>query len=53
MKIDPFPDVPRYDTMPPGWRELRGATTAPSGYVWIWNGKPIFSKEYRHGLLKI
>ena len=48
-----FPDVPRYDTMPPGWKEIRGATTAPSGYVWIYNGKSIFTKEYRHALLKI
>jgi hypothetical protein len=48
-----FPDVPRYDAMPPGWKEIRGATTAPSGYVWIWNGKSIFSKEYRHALLKV
>jgi hypothetical protein len=35
-----------------GWKEIRGATTAPSGYVWIYNGKSIFSKEYRHALLK-
>ena len=48
-----FLDVPRYDTMPPGWKEIRGATTAPSGYVWIYNGKSIFTKEYRHALLKI
>ena len=34
--------------MPSGWKKIRGATTAPSGYVWIWNGKPIFSKDYRH-----
>ena len=48
-----FPDVPRYDSLPPGWKELRGAATAPSGYVWIWNGKSIFSDEYRHALLRI
>jgi hypothetical protein len=48
-----FPEVPRYYTMPPGWKEIRGATTAPSGYVWIYNGKSIFSKEYQHALLKI
>jgi len=38
--------------MPEGWKEIRGATTAPSGYVWINNRKSIFSKEYRHALLK-
>ena len=48
-----FPDVPRYDTMPQGWKEIRVATTAPSGYVWIYNGKSIFGKEYRHALLKV
>jgi hypothetical protein len=48
-----FHDVPRYDEMPPGWKEIRGATTAPNGYVWIWNCKSIFSKEFRHALLKV
>ena len=48
-----FPDVPIYDTMPDGWVEIRGATTAPNGYVWINNRKSIFSDEYRHALLRI
>jgi len=48
-----FQDVPIYETMPTGWKKLRGATTAPNGYVWIWNGKSVFTKEYRHALLKI
>jgi hypothetical protein len=48
-----FPDVPIYDTMPDGWVEIRGATTAPNGYVWINNRKSIFTKEYRHALLRI
>ena len=48
-----FPDVPRYDTMPSGWKEIRGATTAPNGYVWINNRKSVFSEEYRHALLKV
>ena len=39
--------------MPDGWREVKGALTAPIGYVWIWNGKSIFSDEYRHALLKV
>jgi hypothetical protein len=48
-----FPDVPRYDEMPDGWRVLHGAMTAPNGYIWIWNGKSVFTKEYRHALLKL
>ena len=41
------------DSMPEGWKEINGATTAPNGYKWIFNGKSIFSKEYEHALLKI
>lgn len=48
-----FPDVPIYETMPDGWGEIRGATTAPNGYVWINNRKSIFNNEYRHALLRI
>ena len=48
-----FPNVQRYDEMPDGWREVKGALTAPIGYVWIWNSKSIFTKEYRHALLKV
>jgi len=48
-----LPDVPRYDEMPEGWKKVQGATTAPNGYVWIWNCKSIFSKEFRHALLKV
>ena len=45
--------VPVYDSMPDGWKEIRGAQTAPNGYVWIWNRKSIFSPEYRQALLKV
>ena len=38
--------------MPDGWKEINGAMTAPNGYVWIFNGKSVFSKEYEHALLK-
>jgi hypothetical protein len=41
------------DTMPEGWKEIKGAMTAPNGYIWIFNGKSIFSKEYKQALLKI
>ena len=51
--MNKFPDVPIYDTMPDGWIEIKGATTAPNGYVWINNRKSIFTKEYRHALLRI
>lgn len=46
-------DVRVFDKMPDGWRELKGALTAPLGYKWISNGKSFFSNEYESGLLKI
>ena len=33
------------DKMPEGWKELKFTLTAPSGYVWIWNGKNPFEKK--------
>lgn len=39
--------------MPDGWKESKGATTAPYGYVWINNGKSLFNREYEHALLKL
>lgn len=39
--------------MPTGWKEIPGAQTTPSGYVWIFNGRPILSSEYQHALLKV
>lgn len=42
-----------YDEMPNGWREIKGALTAPVGYKWICNNKSVFSKERETGLLKI
>ena len=51
------------DTMPEGWKEIEGATTAPNGYMWINNAQPVFYKDkagdiyrndnYKHALLKI
>lgn len=41
-----------YENMPKGWRVIKGALTAPKGYVWICNGKSIFSKEYEKGYIK-
>ena len=34
------------------WKDLGGATTAPSGYKWQSNGKSRFSGEYKHRLVK-
>jgi len=41
------------DKMPDGWKVCKGATTAPYGYVWINNGKSLFTGEYNHALLKL
>lgn len=34
------------------WKEIKGATTAPLGYKWVNNGKSLFSKDYKHKLVK-
>ena len=31
--------------MPKGWEVLNNSTTAPVGYIWIYNGKSLFSKQ--------
>ena len=41
-----------YDELPLGWKEIKGALTAPEGYVWIHNGRSLFGGEYRHGLIR-
>jgi hypothetical protein len=41
-----------YSTMPKNWHVLKGATTAPNGYVVICNGKSRFSPGYRNGIIK-
>lgn len=40
-------------SMPKGWKINEGATTAPIGYTWVYNGKSLFSKERKTALLKI
>lgn len=42
-----------YETIPEGWGKLKGAVTAPKGYVWIWNRKSRFNGQYQRGLLKL
>lgn len=38
--------------MPEGWRMVYGATTAPKGYAWIYNGQSRFSGKRSHALMK-
>lgn len=44
-------DVELYTSMPAGWRRIIGAMTAPSGSIWICNGKSLFSGERKTALL--
>jgi len=44
-------DVELYTSMPAGWRRIIGAVTAPSGSMWIYNGKSLFSRERKIALL--
>lgn len=37
---------------PKGYTELTGATTAPLGYTWYYNGKSLFSGERKTVLVK-
>ena len=41
-----------YNTLPHGWKVLKGATTAPCGYKWISNNKSRFSGERKLGFIK-
>ena len=42
-----------YSSLPKGWKRLSGATTAPKGYIWIYNGKSRFGGGYKKALLKM
>lgn len=44
---------PVYEQMPEGWNEIKGALTAPVGYRWIYNCRPMFDNNYKKALLKI
>ena len=50
--IQKYAGIHVYDEMPQGWQEIKGAMTAPEGYVWIHNGKSLFGGEYRHGFIR-
>lgn len=41
------------DELPKGWKAIDGATTAPSGYIWIYNGANPFQGYYEYALLKL
>ena len=45
-------EYPIYETLPPGWKVIQGATNHPKGMIWICNGKSMFSKERQIGLMK-
>jgi hypothetical protein len=38
--------------MPEGWKELKGAMTAPNGWMWAYNGKSVFQSGRKIGLVK-
>lgn len=38
-------------TVPKGWKELEGATTAPNGFKWITNGKSMFGGGFEQALV--
>lgn len=40
------------EKMPDGWKILEGATTAPKGYKWVYNGESLFSGKREKALLK-
>lgn len=44
-------NVEVYESMPPGYSVIPGASTAPLGSVWISNGKSRFDHERRVALL--
>lgn len=41
------------DEMPKGWKAIQGATTAPNGYVWVYNGGNPFHGNYESALLRL
>ena len=42
---------PLKDTLPNGWKKLKGALTAPNGYYWASNGKSFFDKNIERALI--
>lgn len=40
------------DELPKGWKEVKGASTAPRGYKWYYNGESFFNGKREHCLVK-
>ena len=45
-------EVDAYTKPPKGWKEIKGATTAPNGYTWYSNGKSQFSGQRKQALVR-
>lgn len=45
-------DIEYFDEVPNGWKELKGATTAPVGYTWYTDGKSIVDKTHKTMLVR-
>lgn len=52
-EIKPKEKYIEYKDLPVGFKELIGATTAPRGFKWYWNGKGFFSSENKIILVKM
>jgi len=48
-----FTAIRVYKRKPNGWKEDKGATTAPVGYKWISNGKSLTSGERKSALVRV
>lgn len=44
--------VDAYDSVPKGWKKIKGAQTAPRGYTWYSNNKSHFSGERKQALVR-
>lgn len=47
-----YTEIRVYSRMPKGWKETKGATTAPRGYKWIDNGKSLFGGKHQSAFIK-
>ena len=45
-------EISRLNSLPEGWKFVKGAMTAPVGYKWACNGKSRFKPGYEHALVK-
>lgn len=47
--IEVWDEIPSYKK---GWKPIKGATTAPKGYIWVSNNKSRFDPERKKVLLR-